>query len=175
MSTWKPGKLFFLGVGASLTGGLLLLLTTGVLPSVMSIWPGILILSGIYLLYRGYILPSHEGAVFIGFFLLLGGLTLVMLNTVMSWAVLGRMWPLFMMVLAVALFFYGLQKCKDYRAAYTVPAIGLFLLASFFLLFSLEIIETSFDRFISRWWPLTLIFLGLAVMLQNILKHQHNE
>lgn len=113
MENRRPQKLFFFGLGATLVGGILLLLTTGVLPSVVSVWPALLLIVGIYLLYRGYTVPDSEGAVFLGFFLLLGGLFLVLLNTVLSWAVLERMWPLFMSVLAVALLFYGQQKSMN--------------------------------------------------------------
>ncbi|MFW6363660.1 MAG: hypothetical protein ACOC0D_07405, partial [Spirochaeta sp.] len=110
MANQGPGKIFFIGFGSVLVGGMLLLLTTGVLPTFISIWPGILLLIGTYLLYRGYAKNVSEGAVFMGFFLLLTGLLLILLNTVLSWAILERMWPLFLTVLALALLSYGLTK-----------------------------------------------------------------
>lgn len=164
------GKFFFLGLGAALSGSVLLLFTTGILPTLTSLWPGLFLLIGTYLLYRGYIIRSSEGAIFMGVFFLLFGVVLVLLNTVMSWAVLERLWPVFLTVLALALLFYGLQKKSDARIIYVTPALVLIGLSLLFLLFSLDLIEMSFAKFVTRWWPLAIVALGLTVMLHNALK-----
>ncbi len=166
----KVGKRFYIGLAIVLTGLLSLLLTLEVLPSVVSVWPGVLIVLGLYLLYRGYQPERGEGAIFIGFFFLLSGIVLVLLNTVITWAELEQIWPLFIIVISCALFFYGRNKPRERRAMYTVPAAVVMAMGFIFLMFSLGIVTVSFKDFMKRWWPLVLVVFGFFVMLQPLLK-----
>ena len=97
--------------------------------------------------------------------LTLGGIVLLLMNTVLQSQSLGRIWPAFMLVTGVSLVPYGLRKRGSARTAIVVPGLFISLLALLFLPFSLHHTEGGFAAFVRQWWPMILVILGAALIV----------
>jgi hypothetical protein len=162
-----PGKTLVFGVGFILIGIVLLLYTAGFIIGPVSLWPLAPIMVGGFLLYRAFIGNGPESYVFIGIFVGLGGVVMLLLNTVITGFELSRIWPVFMTIIGISLYGYGRQKADVYnRMTYVIPSITIVVLSFLFLLFSLKIIETEFRSFVWTWWP--ILFIGFGVVLMAL-------
>ena len=65
-----------------------------------------------------------------------------------------------MILSAVSLLAAGLRSKRRLRTVYVFPAVLLFALGLFFMLFTFSIVKISFVDFMAKWWPLMLIFSG---------------
>ena len=157
------GRLF-LGLSLVFLGAALLLHTNGVLSTGQMLFPVLLTLGGVYLLYRAFFLGAAESSVFLGTFATLSGVFFVLYRSTFSAVELQRIWPVFMLFGAVALLAYGFVKGQEYRLVLGVPAGFLAFLSIIFLLFSLNIVQTSFIRFVITWWPMLLVIVGIAMV-----------
>lgn len=85
-----------------------------------------------------------------------------------------QMIPYAMICAGFALFVAGLYKARKIRSSYIFPAAALVVLGSFFLLFSTGILHFSLTTFVSRWFPLLLLLLGVTLVVvfyvQQIMK-----
>lgn len=157
------GRLF-LGLSFVFLGAALLLHTNGVLSTGQMLFPVLLTLGGVYLLYRGFFLGAAESSVFIGTFATLTGVFFVLYRSAFSAVELQRIWPVFMLFGAVALLAYGLVKGQEYQLILGVPAGFIAFLSVVFLLFSLNILTMSFIQFVITWWPSLLVIVGVAMV-----------
>lgn len=152
------------GAALILFGVMLLLVTTGLFAPGPLVFPVMLVLTGILLLHHGF-RSSHEISVFVGTFLLLTGVFLVLRESVLTRREMRSLWPIFMSVGGVSLITYGLRKGRQYRLSMVLPGAVVFLLSLVFLLFSIGVIEQSLASITVRWWPVLFVFLGLVVLL----------
>lgn len=152
------------GLGMSMAGVLLLLFTTGMLPTGTLLWPTVTIVVGCYLLWRAFWADGREANVFAGTFLLLTGVFLLLRTSALAQVTLQRLWPVFMSIGGLALLAYGISKGRDYRLVLGVPAAAIILLSVVFLLFSLEVVTISFTEFVLRWWPGLVVFWGITTV-----------
>ncbi len=144
-------------------GGVLLLRTTGRLPSLVSLWPLVPLVIGLVLLYYRLFHSGPDYYVFLGTSMLLTGLLLLLTGTVLQVA-LARVWPVFMTVIGVALLLYGFRKHGAARVTFTIPAAAMVLLSVLFLPFSLDLVSTDFAEFVKIWWPMLLVGMGVALI-----------
>lgn len=160
-----PNKFLVFGSLFILAGVVLLLRSFGFLPRLAALWPVVLILTGMTLLYLVIVLKrGPESYVFLGMILGLGGIVLFLMNTVLTTVGMERIWPIFMTVTGVSLFFYGMKKHGDARISLTVPGVSIVLLSFVFLPFSLEWMSQSFSAFVADWWPILFIVLGIVLI-----------
>ena len=150
-------------------GASLLLRTTGYVEGTFSLWPILLVLLGMFLLYRVFFKSGREGNVFAGIFLILAGAFLVILNTGVFDRDFKHFWPLFMLFAGVSLFFYGLKKRGAAKIRMMIPAFSIILLSLVFLLFSLNLVSVSFRQFVVMWWPAILVFAGAVLIVADFL------
>lgn len=68
------------------------------------------------------------------------------------------------------MFIYGRRKSGAVRVTFTVPGAGMVLLSAVFLTFALELLTVDFVRFVSRWWPIILVLLGLSLVVAHVLR-----
>ncbi len=164
-----PNKLLVLGVFFLLVGGLLLLWTFGYLNRFSATWPVIPLIAGLVLLYFRVFRTGPDYYLFVGTALVLAGALLLLTRTAFP-AELIRIWPLFMTIVGVSMFIYGRRKSGAVRVTFTVPGAAMVLLSAVFLTFALELLTVDFVRFVSRWWPIILVLLGLSLVIAHVLR-----
>jgi peptidoglycan/LPS O-acetylase OafA/YrhL len=158
-----PNKYLILGVIIFITGGLFLLWTLGFLPRFEVLWPLPVIIIGLFLLYMVIFHGRRDIYIIFGMVLSLGGIFILLVNTVISEKNLVKIWPAFMLITGISLIPYGIRKKKEkYRIAIIIPAVTIILLSCIFFLFSLDILGLTFQQFVSIWWPMLIMILGIA-------------
>lgn len=166
--------LLLIGASAVVAGGVLLLWTLGYIRQFGPLWPLPLLIGGLVLLYLAYRRGWAEKWIIPGMVLSLGGLVLLLLNTVLRQEGLARVWPLFMLVTGLSLIPYGLRKKGGARVAILVPAVFLSALSLVFLGFSLHA-GGRFTAFVGQWWPVILVLLGLALLVSFFTTRRPNS
>ncbi|MCX7786290.1 MAG: hypothetical protein N2442_01180 [Spirochaetes bacterium] len=168
-----PRKHLVLGTLFVVFGGTLLLRTSGKLSGVLPFWPVVLVVMGLYLLYRVYVLGGAESLVFYGIFSVQAGAFLLLLNAeLMGNLYFRNLWPFFMLFAGVALLIYGLQRKGTYRVRYLIPAVSIILLSGIFLLFSLGFIRVSLKAVLVQFWPLILVLCGVFLILFDFFRNK---
>lgn len=168
-----PRKSLVLGALFVVAGGALLLHTSGKLTGILPFWPILLLVLGLYLLYRVYILGGAEGLVFYGIFAAQAGAFLLLLNAeLMGNYYFQNLWPFFMLFAGVALLIFGLQRKGTHRVRYLIPAVSIILLAGVFLLFSLGFIRVSLKRILAQFWPIILILCGVFLIVFDFFRNK---
>lgn len=166
MSNPRIGKTtLILGVGFIVAGVLLLSYTLGLLPSFTLGVPLPLALLALTLALRG--LRRNWPAFHVGMSLFFSGLA-GFSQLLWLWhedpLVLHRLWPLGMALVGLSLGAASLRLPPRPRLSLGIPAGFLFLLSLVFSLFSLGLIPWDFQAFITAWWPLLIVVLGLALV-----------
>ncbi len=162
-----PNKLAVIGVFFVVAGGVLLLWTAGYLQRFITLWPLLPLIAGLMLLYLRIVRTGPDYYVFLGISLMLAGVLLLVTNTAVP-VELTRVWPLFMTIIGVALLFYGYRKQGASRVTFTVPGGAMVILSAIFLPFALELVTADFAAFVSVWWPVLLIVVGLVLVVAHL-------
>jgi hypothetical protein len=160
-----PNKLLVAGVAVLVAGGVILLWNLGYLPQPGRLWPVAVIVVGLFFLYMAWPRGHSDQWIIPGMVLTLGGVVFLLVNTVLSEGSLPRVWPAFMLVTGVSLIPYGFRKKGSARTAIVIPAIFISALALLFLPFSLRRTGGGLVAFVQQWWPLILVFLGIALIV----------
>jgi len=137
-----------------------------------TIWPIFPSLAGAGLIMVG-LLSQETGTrtwmVFAGTIPLLIGLYFFLITTgVLESGSTGRLWPVFPMIVGLAFFAGFLASGMRYKVL-LMPAIVLVVFSITFL--SLLWTRTSFD-YLARFWPLSLIVIGIALLVTRMLGQQ---
>jgi hypothetical protein len=161
-----PNKYLILGVIVFLTGFLFLLWTLGFLPRFEVLWPLPIIIVGLFLLYLVLFHGRRDIYIIFGMILTLGGAFILLVNTVISEKNLVKIWPAFMLITGISIIPYGIRKKREkYQIAIIIPAVTIILLSCIFFLFSLDILGLTFQQFVSIWWPVLLMILGITFVI----------
>jgi hypothetical protein len=167
--------LIVLGALILLTGVILLLRTTGHIEKLGSLWPVIIIVTGLFFLY---IVFFHGGAprfIFPGVFLTLIGIAYLLFNTIFPFVTLEKVWPVFMCIAGISILTYGLTKYGIARTVLLIPGISIIALSIIFLPFSFELIEKDLTVFVSIWWPLFLIIIGADMIIAFFIRKKERK
>ena len=164
MFHWVPNKLIVFGIALIVLGAILLLWTLGYLPGTSALWPVLVVLGGLWMLYAVFFRNARESYIFAGLFLTLGGAVVLLMNTVLSRVALARIWPVFMAITGFSLLGYAMKKDRVSRLPLVIPAWAIVLLALVFFPFSLEIVDVSFISFVAVWWPVLFILVGALLL-----------
>jgi len=170
-----PNALLVTGVLLFVIGGCLLLLTSGMLPGLASLWPALFIVGGLTLLYLSVARRITEFYVFPGMFMALGGLYFVLGEGFLAWRELLKVWPVFMAITGASIIPYGLLKRGNARVALVIPGVAILVLALIFLPFSLGITSLSFAKVAVLWWPALLVALGLVFLASHFLRRRREK
>jgi len=160
-----PNMLLVTGVIVGLAGSLLMLANFGYLPQAGALWPVPVIVTGLVFLYLAWPRKRSDRWIIPGMVLTLGGIVLLLMNTVLRDQSIVRIWPVFMLVTGVSLVPYGFRKHGSARIAIVVPGLFISLLALLFIPFSLHHTEGGLGAFVRQWWPMILIILGAALVV----------
>ena len=170
-----PNLLLVTGVVVGLAGGLLTLWNLGYLPRASRLWPVVLILAGLVFLYLAWPRRKSDRWIIPGMVLTLGGVVLLLENTVLSGQDLARIWPAFMLVTGISLVPYGLRRQRSARTAIVVPGLFISALALLFLPFSLNGTGGELASFVRQWWPLVLVILGVGLVVSFFSTRRPNK
>ncbi|MFW5786209.1 MAG: LiaI-LiaF-like domain-containing protein [bacterium] len=155
-----------------LFGLILLLWTLGAVPEPAALWPIIPLIAGLGFLYLGLLRGKNESYVLVGMILALGGLFVLLTNTALSAVELERAWPVFMAIVGVSFLVYAVRAEGESRLTISVPAIALIVLAAAFLPFSLNLVDTDFERVVTTWWPVLLVLFGVILLIVHLVKRR---
>jgi hypothetical protein len=170
-----PNMLLVIGVLLFLLGGLLLLWTFGYLRNGGGLWPLIFILLGLFVLYLVVFRGRAEVYVFPGMLMALGGLYFLLGTSFMPWHDLIRIWPVFMAITGASIIPYAFMKQGYARVVLLVPSIAIVFLAGVFLPFSLRVVSVRFVRFVSVWWPVLVVILGIGFLVAHFVRLGRKE
>jgi hypothetical protein len=134
------------------------------------LWPVIPLLAGMYFLYLAFARNGPESYVFVGMLLGLGGLFMLLRNTLISNVALERLWPVFMSIVGLSLVAYGIQRGRSHALGLVLPGAAFFLLSLVFLVFSLNLVDEDFVDFVVVWWPSLLLIIGIAFIVSHIVR-----
>lgn len=160
-----PNKVLVAGVAVLLVGGVLLLWNFGYLPQLATLWPVLCILVGLVFLYLAWPRRHSDRWIIPGMLLTLGGVVMLLENTVLSSTSLGRIWPAFMLVTGLSLIPYGYRKRGSARTAIVIPGVFICCLSLVFFAFSLRRPDGGIVVFVQLWWPMILVGLGIALIV----------
>jgi hypothetical protein len=165
------------GLTLVIVGAVLLVITQNSLDGLVK-WLGLLpLVVGVWLLYRVWFLKAKPGYLFNGLVLLLGGAftLLLSLGVLPVGYTLRELWPVYMGIIGVSLIPYGAQYRRAVRVSLLIPGLFLILLMTLFLLFSLSVVKEPLAEFVSKWWPLILIFMGLTLVASSWVRQPENK
>ena len=97
-------------------------------------------------------------SVFSGFFFMIVGSGLVKQG-------IEGFWPVSIILAGISILLTGLTKDRRIRVSYLFPSVFLVGMGLYFLLFSLNLISMGFRKWISIFWPLFPIFLGICLIV----------
>ena len=160
-----PNKFLIAGVAVLLLGGVLLLWNFGYLPQLATLWPVLCILTGLVFLYLAWPRRHSDQWIIPGMLLTLGGVVMLLENTVLSATSLGKIWPAFMLVTGLSLIPYGYRKRGSARIAIVIPGVFICCLSLVFFAFSLRRPDGGIVVFVQLWWPMILVGLGIALIV----------
>src|SRR5712692_1606368 len=157
-------------------GAWLLALTLGVpLPGFDKIWPVLPLVFGLAVLIQFFAEGRrHDGLVFTGVAAtLLGAFFLTITLGPLTWADLGRWWPIFVIIGGLAFLAQWLARPGEHSLL--IPA-GLALLAGLVALaLTLGLAGFTLSDQIIRLWPLLLILAGLGLLVNYIVGRRKKE
>ena len=141
---------------------------------VFAVKPFLLIVVGALALYFGLAILKKGIYIFVGLSAnLLGVLSLLVEAQILPYK-FSQVWPISIIIFGIALFPAGIFYFKRIRSIYLFPALMMIFLGTFFMLFSMDIVEISMAAFFSKWWPLMLLLSGLILVgiyfVQQILR-----
>lgn len=160
------------GVALILAGLLLISFTIGSIIPVKSI---VTMIFGSVIFYFALAVFHWATLFFSGLFLFGIGLFSTFVFSGMFPFASEHLWPIYVLLCGVCLILTCIFKHKKVRVVYLFPAILIEVLGVFFLLFSIDIIKISFAAFISRWFPLILIFLGGSLVVLFLCQRNFND
>jgi hypothetical protein len=159
-------------------GAYMLLANLNVIPPypIDQMWPGIVVLVGV-MFWLGFIFgKDHDpGLAFVGtivtlsglfFFLFTFNVNLLGLGRV-DWGDMALLWPVFPLIVGIAFVVLWIAgRFRDWGVL--IPAGVLLLVGIGGLAFTLG--NVPIFQNILQWWPLLLIFFGIIVLIQSVLR-----
>ncbi len=156
--------LYFLAIVFVISGILLTLENLDLVGDVSNHWPFFLLVvgSGFVMLYFNRD-SSDDVLMWLGSFIFLLGSLFYFLNFT-DWAMLSRLWPLFLGGVGLSFLFTGVLSPRRLYLFFAVFFIGLF------------IIFTSVFTISAKLWPLSFVVFGLAlIVLQFLLRRKRRD
>ncbi len=127
--------------------------------------PAAIFLAGLVDLYLCIAFSRTPFKLFVGLIFSLYGIFSLILVFKLFPADVAQLWPVYMILASISLFSAGRTTGRRFSLAYDFPALVLFVLGIFFLLFSFDVIKISFRRLSLFIWPLFLILSGAFLIL----------
>ena len=137
--------------------------------------PVLFISSGEILLFVTFAFTKGTGTFFCGIYLALLGITVLLLRVRASSANIAGLWPLLVIISGASLFMTGIYITKKIFTFYNFPSVLLVFLGVVFLMFSLKVFKSRFLTLLQNFWPLILIFFGLALVITFLIQQSNKN
>ena len=154
---------FIIGLTLLFLGASLLLWTVAKIPYALTLIPLLFVCFGVFCLYL-YSQSGNDMYLFVGMFCLLGAL-FIFIKQQFPDGYIKSYWPLYPLLIGVAIFIFSLKKNRRRRIAFLVPAAAFIFLSLLFLPFSLGLVHMSFLQFMRIWWPAGFLILGIVLLI----------
>ncbi|MDR2630147.1 MAG: DUF5668 domain-containing protein [Spirochaetaceae bacterium] len=99
--------------------------------------------------------------ILLGFFLFFFTLKIIPMN-------FSQAWPFLSVFTGLALFPAGWHRYGKIKIGYTVSSMAFIALGCLLLIFSFDVVQFTFKKFILQWWPLILILAGVMLVLVSL-------
>ncbi len=163
--------LFFVFVGCNL----LVVFLSPLTACTYLIGPNILLLIGLTILYVSLTGKRRTFITFVGLLLCSLWLLLLLTSSQIIPLTMVELWPIMLMLSGLMLIPLGFIRYKFLPISFIVCALALLCIGILFLLFSLNIIESSITDFASQWWPLIFIVFGLSLIALFFYTQKHEQ
>jgi hypothetical protein len=104
---------------------------------------------------------------FAAFFILLGFFLFFMALKIIPVS-FSQSWPFLSIFTGLALFPAGWHRYGIIKIGYAVSSLAFIVLGCFLLVFSFDVVQFTFKKFILQWWPLILILAGIILVLVSL-------
>jgi hypothetical protein len=128
-------------------------------------WTVILTVTGAIVFYLSLAKFNYAQLFFIGLYSVLTGFFFVIVCSGLVSPGFSGLWPVSIVLAGISTLLTGIAKDRRIRVAYLFPSVLLMCMGSYFLLFSLDLISMSFRRWLSIFWPVFPVFLGLSLIV----------
>lgn len=99
-----------------------------------------------------------------GLTLIIDGILICLVNFHLINVTLKQIWPLFVVIAGFCFLSSDLFIYRRLRTAFLFPSIMLIFLGVAFLVFSSDVFNISFRKFISVCWPIVLVVFGILLL-----------
>ncbi|HEQ72619.1 MAG TPA: hypothetical protein ENN69_09035 [Spirochaetia bacterium] len=174
-----PNKLLITGMVLVLIGSAALFWTLSLFHEVMlwlvSLWPVVLVVAGLVMLYLVYLKEKSDRLILPGMILFMSGIFFLLYNTIIPEKSIERIWPAFMDIAGISLLPYAFKKRRRTRIGLFISALTLIGMSLLFFPFSLNLIETDFLHFAIQWWPVIIIGVGLVLIVSYLINRRRRR
>lgn len=80
----------------------------------------------------------------------------------------SQVWPFLSVFTGLALFPAGWHRYGKIKIGYVVSSLAFIALGCLLLIFSFDVVQFTFKKFILQWWPLILILAGIILVLISL-------
>ena len=128
-------------------------------------WTVVTTISGAILFYLSLMKIPSALAFFSGLYAVLAGFFFMIVCSGLVENGIERFWPVSIIIAGISVLLTGIAKDRRIRTTYLFPSVFLTGMGCYFLLFSLDLISMGFRKWISIFWPLFPIFLGVCLVV----------
>jgi hypothetical protein len=104
---------------------------------------------------------------FAAFFILLG-IFLFFFTLKIIPMTFSQVWPFLSVFTGLALFPAGWHRYGKIKIGYVVSSLAFIALGCLLLIFSFDVVQFTFKKFILQWWPLILTLAGVILVLISL-------
>lgn len=154
-----------LGVVCILAGVLLFPRLASHFNATVELWTIALTFAGAVTFYLSLVKFNSALVRFIGLYAVFSGFFFMVVGSGLVEQGIEGFWPVSIILAGISILLTGLTKDRRIRVSYLFPSIFLIGMGLYFLLFSLNLISMGFRKWISIFWPLFPLFLGICLVI----------
>jgi hypothetical protein len=159
---------FFGGLLCMILGNVFLLGTFSGALQVSVLAAFLFILAGVFCAVLALKLNKRSLYLFFAALFILLGFFLVFLTLRIIPVTFSQGWPFFSVFTGLALLPAGWHRYGKIKAGYAVPSLAFMVLGCLLLVFSFDVVQFTFKKFILQWWPLILVSAGVILVLVSL-------
>ncbi len=129
---------------------------------------------GIGIIVLGKILTHKFFHMFIGLAFFLCSIASIIMVLVLPFTI-KEFWPVYGVVAGLSLFISGFFKYKAIKFGYLIPAVTLFCMGIWYLLFSMQIMPLSFSMVVYTLGPAFLIMVAFLLVAYFFVQQKHSD
>lgn len=128
-------------------------------------WTLAVTVAGAVVFYLSLVKFNYAVLFFAGIYSVLAGFFFMIASSGLLSPGILDLWPVSIIIAGVCVLLTGIARDRRVRARYFFPSILLSGMGIYFLLFSLDVISMGFRKWISIFWPLFPLVLGIVLVV----------